>query len=1741
MTQVDSGDFVLERDSGNGFVTIGNLDGASSLIGGSSHLDQAIGTAAAFLIVEDGTVFPTTGGFRIRVDSEELDVTAVTGNRLDVTRGVNGTLPTTHNQGVVVSLVRVDSTTTSISVRDASSFPTEVPFRIQLGSETATVTAVSGNVLTVIRGVNGTTAVPHLSTESAILNAPLLESVKTASVATDIDTVTTSITVDDASVFPAVGGFNIRIDREEMTVSGISGNTLTVTRGANGSAIVAHTSGTRVSAVSSTSLTSTMTDTSTTLTVSDARFFPAVPDFDILIGSEQMTVTAVAGNTFTVSRATRATTAVAHASGSTVLPAFASTFQLDLSSTGLIDLEEGTYRLTARASNSEIVDLAGIEFASDATAQWVLDRTAPVANIVDVIPDPVLLNGEFPNAGVVNILFNEAVQNVDITDFELLDGTGTPVPGFSSLTVTAEPSAAGEAARRFTIDLSTLTTVAGRYELRLLTSDVTDLAGNSIVAGTTFSDDEGRTLTLVGGTANVAAVDQFDAGADVTGPTVISVTTANGATIPGVVNNSVGVLTVTFSEDVQNVGVDDFVLTRNGVVVNLPADAVSLNQGSTSQYLLNLSAATAIDGVYRLQIRTDGSGISGVAGTPVTDLNDQPLVASVGGNVAQQIDWTFTVGRPSARILPVSPDPRLRSAGVVTVQFENGHSTLANAVSSVASSLNVADASQFPSAPGFRLNIGSEVLTVTAIFGNTFSVIRGVDGSIAAAHAAGVEVVSPADVSGVDISDFRLTRIPTGSLVAQPVSLQSTDVTLSPAGASEYLIDLSSVTGAEGTYTLTLVAAGSGVFAIGTLDPLRTDAVESWTTFTTINLRNGVSSPLIELTFSDRADANTTDQRIDTNLGVTGEQRSLRSAVQEANALSGDDIIELAAGTYTLSITGTDDVSAVGDLDITDTTGSLTIRGLGADQTFIDAGALFRVFHVTQGAELILEDLTVRNGFVTGSDDGAGILNSSGTVTLKNVRVTGNVSQDDGGGINNAGTMTIINSTIDNNTATNSGAGIRNVGRLTILNSTICGVFDNTDPTNIIDNRNVAGLNAGGLSNIGTGTVMIVGSTFSGNVATTGSGGAIINSASVNTALTTTLGVDLGGTAADTQVVVADPANLPNAGTFVIRIGTEDLLVTSANGSTLTVVRGFNGTAIAPHVTDAPISLRSNLGLVNVTIADNTAGVRGGGIATTGGTTILTNTLIARNSTPGNVQPDASNTGGATALRSGGNNIVTNAGGAAGVFVAAGDRVVAMPLTLLGTLGANGGPTLTLPLLIDPATTNPALNAGRTVTDATDQRGVSRALGNGTPDVGAYEFGGFFVDSTIDSIDTLPGDGRPEDVLGRATLRAAIMEANELAATGQSLINEIILGDARYDLSITTIDRTAPTVDIVDVQDPLAAAPTVMGSLAQDPIDEITVNFSEQVQGIVLDDPLVPYNPDNNFRLLYDDGTGPVVVSLAMATLTQPDPLGTPGQYVLSGLEDLLQFDGLYTLQVFTAGISDFALTPNPLAPESLDDVTIAATDTFLRGTDIFAPTAAFDPIVTPRQTNPGTVTVRFNESVTGVDTSNAPPTNFTLTHDPDGAGPQPATPIVLTNQIVTGSGAVYTLDLTTVQVLDPVTMTNTSLTLPGVYTLSFNGQATAIQDSFQNAFTAAVPPLVWTVVDDTFAPVADIVDITEDPRIRHVNDLVTINFNEDVTGIDLNSAATDFTLTRDVDGPNGLSLPVDVDLSALTLSMVNP
>ncbi len=193
---------------------------------------------------------------------------------------------------------------------------------------------------------------------------------------------------------------------------------------------------------------------------------------------------------------------------------------------------------------------------------------------------------------------------------------------------------------------------------------------------------------------------------------------------------------------------------------------------------------------------------------------------------------------------------------------------------------------------------------------------------------------------------------------------------------------------------------------------------------------------LIILCFAIGANAATFNvtKTADTADGTCDSDCSLREAITAANNLPGADVINLPAGTYTTTISTTNEnANANGDFDIT---GSVNIIGASEAATFVEANAspgvaFDRVFHILGvSTNVVIEGLTVRNGRTTSTSTlfrGGGIRNE-GNLTLRKVTVSGNQTVTRGGGI----------------TSTNPGTFL-SLDRVTVTNyastSTIAGTF----------------------------------------------------------------------------------------------------------------------------------------------------------------------------------------------------------------------------------------------------------------------------------------------------------------------------------------------------------------------------------------------------------------------------------------------------------------------------------------------------------------------------------------------------------------------------------------------------------------------------------------------------------------------------------------------------------------------------
>lgn len=219
----------------------------------------------------------------------------------------------------------------------------------------------------------------------------------------------------------------------------------------------------------------------------------------------------------------------------------------------------------------------------------------------------------------------------------------------------------------------------------------------------------------------------------------------------------------------------------------------------------------------------------------------------------------------------------------------------------------------------------------------------------------------------------------------------------------------------------------------------------------------------------------------------------LIATINTANGNGQDDIINMAAGVYTLLNVNNNTGGPNGLPSITSriSINGASLTGTGSISTTIRRNTVggtpaFRIFHIAATGNLTLDRVIVRNGL---NDSGGGIIVDDGRLSLNNSTVTENESSlglaSSGGGIANFdGVVSVFNSTISNNSAVFTGGGISNsgTGSLTVIRSTVSGN----------DARR-----AGGIHNFNSMT--ITNSTISGNTADLFSGGiTTTNTASLN-------------------------------------------------------------------------------------------------------------------------------------------------------------------------------------------------------------------------------------------------------------------------------------------------------------------------------------------------------------------------------------------------------------------------------------------------------------------------------------------------------------------------------------------------------------------------------------------------------------------------------------------------------------------
>ena len=499
---------------------------------------------------------------------------------------------------------------------------------------------------------------------------------------------------------------------------------------------------------------------------------------------------------------------------------------------------------------------------------------------------------------------------------------------------------------------------------------------------------------------------------------------------------------------------------------------------------------------------------------------------------------------------------------------------------------------------------------------------------------------------------------------------------------------------------------------------------------------------------------------------------SLRDAIDQANTNSQADTINFdpaffsVARTITLT-SGEINITADDQVNNGQTGRLVTINGPGANLLTISGNNASRIFLLGPGqnANVTMNGMTLRqgngvSGLYENGYGGAIYAVLAADLTLNSMVIRNNVvtAVANGGAIFSNGSrhVAINNSLITENSAYGGGG-------LVISNENYTFTMRNT----IVSNNTASAADIGGIS-IYRGTVVIVNSQITGNVAARSIGGMDVYQARMD--ITDT---DISGNVG----TVGGPGGLSFENTSVVNLRR----VTISGNSTTNPGGGmsFRNIGEAVNIVDSTISNNTVTGnpgssnadgggiyiggesnsptrIINTTISGNAAGARGGGIYNFSHGLQLINSTVVNNSVSGT---STSNGGGGvydgelgrsgtfgfrfelqnsiiadntaatgpdiySGFDSTGYNIIGDTADVNNSTANTGDQFDVDPQ--VGPLADNGGPTLTHALL--PG--SPAIDKGKSTDELTDQRGLPRpydapgipkATGGDSSDIGAFE------------------------------------------------------------------------------------------------------------------------------------------------------------------------------------------------------------------------------------------------------------------------------------------------------------------------------------------------------------------------------------------------------------------------------------
>lgn len=299
---------------------------------------EPLGTLGPAVTVLSDDALPIVEGTYIQIENEIMRVEAVSRmlinavyyDGLTVTRGASGTARAAHAVGLPIVVVHstslasgISAADTNISLADGIRAGLAAGSLVKIEDEIVQVASFSSNGFAMItRAVARTTAASHAedTTARVLLRATLLQAVANE---TTVSASATRIRLRDPTALAAEAGSYIQISDEVIRVVSVFGQVLTVVRGRAGTLAMPHGVGAIVRMARATRVIllydGRVGDLSASFRVRSVQNARIVVGSYIEVNDESMLVTAIDGNTLTVSRGQLGTVAQVHAEASFVV------------------------------------------------------------------------------------------------------------------------------------------------------------------------------------------------------------------------------------------------------------------------------------------------------------------------------------------------------------------------------------------------------------------------------------------------------------------------------------------------------------------------------------------------------------------------------------------------------------------------------------------------------------------------------------------------------------------------------------------------------------------------------------------------------------------------------------------------------------------------------------------------------------------------------------------------------------------------------------------------------------------------------------------------------------------------------------------------------------------------------------------------------------------------------------------------------------------------------------------------------------------------------------------------------------------------------------------------------------------------------------------------------------------------------------------------------------------------------